>query len=485
MTKVITIVGLGPGDPQLVTRQAWQVLTDAREVFLRTRDHPVADALPPVLAIHSFDSFYQNAENFSEVYYRIVDHIFKEIETRDSLIYAVPGDPSIGEATVTAIRERARKEGIETRLISGVSFLEPCLSLLELDALDGLHVIDALELVTAHHPPFHPDHPVMIGQLYSKWVASDVKLTLMNQYPDEHPVTLIHQGGTPQFELESMRLYEIDRSEQIGSMTSLFVPPLPGRSSLESFQETVAHLRAPDGCPWDREQTHASLRMHVLEECYEVLQALDTEDLDSLQEELGDLLLQIVLQTQIATEAGEFTMADVIRGINAKIIQRHPHVFGDIDISEVDQVLHNWEILKAAEREAQGNQKGLLDGVPKGLPALAQANELQIRVARVGFDWEKIEDVLDKIKEELDEVIHAPDKVSRAAEVGDLLFAVVNYARWLEVDPESVLRSANQRFRNRFAELEQRAQSTHQELSEMALQELDSLWEEVKKDECN
>lgn len=485
MTKVITIVGLGPGDPQLVTRHAWQVLTDAREVFLRTHDHPVVNALPPELEVHSFDPVYQKAENFSEVYSRIVDQLFTEIETRDSLIYAVPGDPSIGEATVAAVRERARKEGMEIRLVSGVSFLEPCLSLLELDALDGLQIVDALELADAHHPPFHPDYPVMIGQLYSKWVASDVKLTLMNQYPDEHPVTLIHQGGTPQSELESMQLYEIDRSEQIGSMTTLFIPPLPGRSSLESFQETIAHLRAPDGCPWDREQTHASLRMHVLEECYEVLQALDTGDLDALEEELGDLLLQIVLQTQIATEAGEFTMADVIQGINTKIIQRHPHVFGDIDISEVDQVLHNWEMLKAAEREAQGDQKGLLDGVPKGLPALAQANELQIRVARVGFDWNKIEDVLDKIKEELDEVIHAPDKVSRAAEIGDLLFAVVNYARWLEVDPESVLRSANQRFRNRFTELERRAHSTHQELSEMALQELDSLWEEVKKDECD
>jgi len=483
LAKVITIVGLGPGDPKHVTRQAWEELTAANEIFLRTRNHPIVDALPPGLVIHSFDHLYQNAESFFEVYSGIVDQLLEEIRTREKLIYAVPGDPIIGEATTAALRDRAHKNDFEIRLIPGVSFIESCLSLLEIDALDGLSIVDALELASTHHPSFPPDHVVLVGQVYSRLVASDVKLTLMNQYPDEHPVKLIHKSGTPQSEIESLKLFEMDRSDKIGSMTTLFIPPLPVHSSIERFQETIAHLRAPDGCPWDREQTHESLRMHVLEECYEVLHALDIGDLDALEEELGDLLLQIVLQAQIATEAGEFTMADVIRGINMKIIHRHPHVFGDLDVEEVDQVLHNWEMIKAAERQAEGNQKGLLDGIPKGLPALAQANEIQARVARVGFDWDKIEDVLKKVIEELDEVRTAPDEHSRAAEVGDLLFAVVNYARWLEVDPETVLRRANQRFRNRFGELEQRANLSNQELSKMTLEAMDSLWEDVKKDE--
>jgi tetrapyrrole methylase family protein/MazG family protein len=485
VTKVITIVGLGPGDPNYVTRQGWEVLTTAKEIFLRTTNHPTVDGLPPQLVTHSFDHLYQDAESFSEVYTGIVDKLFEEIQKKDLLVYAVPGDPNVGEVTVAAIRDRAREIDVEIQLIPGVSFIESCLSVLGLDALDGLCIVDALDLTSAHHPSFHPDQPVLVGQLYSKLVASDVKLTLMNQYPDEHEVKLIHKSGTDQVEIESLKLFEMDRSDKIGSMTTLFIPALPDRSSIESFQETVAHLRAPDGCPWDREQTHESLRMHVLEECYEVLHALDIGDLEALKEELGDLLLQIVLQAQIATEAGEFSMADVIRGINTKIVHRHPHVFGELDVSEADQVLHNWEMLKAAERESEGNNKGLLDGVPTGLPALAQANELQSRVARVGFDWHKIEDVLDKISEELDEVKSAQDETSRADEVGDLLFAVVNYARWLDVDPEATLRSANQRFRSRFSEIEHRAKLSNLQLSEMSLEEMDTLWEDVKKDEIS
>jgi tetrapyrrole methylase family protein/MazG family protein len=485
VAKEITIVGLGPGDPAYITRQGWEVLTTAHEVFIRTSNHPTITGLPLGLVVHSFDHLYQDANSFSEVYDGIVDKLFEELQSRDRLVYAVPGDPGVGEATVAAIRERACEGGIKVQLIPGVSFIEPCLSLLGLDALDGLCVVDALNLTDAHHPPFQPDHPVLVGQLYSNLVASDVKLTLMNQYPDNHEVKLIHQAGTDQAVIESMNLFELDRSEKIGSMTALFISPLPERSSMECFQETVAHLRAPDGCPWDREQTHESLRMHVLEECYEVLHALDAGDIDALEEELGDLLLQIVLQAQIATEAGEFTMADIIRGINTKIIQRHPHVFGELDVSQVDQVLHNWEMLKAAEREAEGNDKGLLDGVPSGLPALAQAYELQSRVARVGFDWKKVEDVTEKIQEELKEVRSAQDASATSAEVGDLLFAVVNYARWLEVDPESTLRSANKRFRNRFRELEQQAKASHQDLSEMTLEEMDTLWEAVKGNEEN
>jgi tetrapyrrole methylase family protein/MazG family protein len=277
-----------------------------------------------------------------------------------------------------------------------------------------------------------------------------------------------------------LKLLEIDRQSEYDYMTSLYVPPLSQASAFEYFQETVAHLRAPEGCPWDREQTHASLRPHVMEEAYETLEAIDANDLNALKEELGDLLLQIVLQAQIATEEGEFSMADVIAGIQDKIIRRHPHVFGDIDLDDVDEVLFRWETLKESERIVNNGGKGLLDGVPGSLPALAQAYEIQSRVVRVGFDWPAIAGVREKILEELDEVEQASEPAQKEDEIGDLLFAVVNYARWTDVDPEAALREANRRFRRRFSDLEATVVERGQRLSELSLDEMEAIWEEVK-----
>jgi tetrapyrrole methylase family protein/MazG family protein len=479
----LIIVGLGPGDLKWITRGAWEVIHSSQWLFLRTAHHPVVSQLPDSLSIHSFDDVYEQSQDFAEVYSTIVERVIEEAVQEDCTLYAVPGDPSVGEATVSALCKRAVESGIKLQIIPGVSFIEPCLTLLDIDALDGLCVVDALGLASGHHPSFTSDHSTLIAQLYSKMVAADVKLTLMNQYPDDHPVILIHAAGTPHAEIEKCSLFEIDQSDQIGSMTTLYIPPLSTSSSLESFQETVAHLRAPDGCPWDREQTHESLRMHLLEESYEVLHAIDIGNIPALKEELGDLLLQIVLHAQIATEESEFTMADVIAGINTKIIRRHPHVFAELDLKDVDQVLLNWEKLKAKEREEEGTASGILSGVPQGLPALAQAFEIQSRVARVGFDWPELDGVLAKIQEELDEIDEAEDQVSRAGEIGDLLFAVVNYARWLKVDPETALRDANRRFRSRFAILEKNAAASERELDEMTLEEMDSLWEAVKEDQ--
>jgi len=244
----------------------------------------------------------------------------------------------------------------------------------------------------------------------------------------------------------------------------------------------VARLRAPDGCPWDREQTHLSLRPHLLEEAHEALEAIDQEDPASLREELGDLLLQIVLNAQIASENGEFNMADVLEGINRKIIHRHPHVFKDTQLDGVEGVLKNWEILKEAERKENGvdEEKGLLDGAPRSLPALSLAQEYQDRAARVGFDWPSIDPVLQKVHEELGEVDQASNEEELTHELGDLLFAVVNLVRWHKIDAESALRGMNRRFAKRFKYIEQQARKNGQKLSEMSLEEMDRFWEEAK-----
>ncbi len=476
MPTGITLVGLGPGDPQLLTRAAWETLSQADEIWLRTRHHPVVAALPAE-RLHSFDELYESSPDFESVYEAIVERVQSLGRRPQGVVYAVPGDVTVGEATAQRL---LGTPGAQVRVIHGLSCIEPSLAAVGVDALDGLSIVDALDLAAAHHPSFPPDRPALVAQLYSTLVAADVKLTLMAVYPDEHPVRLIHAAGGPGQLVESMPLYAIDRSAAIGTMTSLFVPALPEPSAFESFQETVARLRAPDGCPWDREQTPQSLRPHLLEEAYETLHALDEDDSGALREELGDLLLQIVLQAQIASETGNFDMGEVIRGINAKIIRRHPHVFGDVAVRGVEHVLQNWEALKAAERAENGEDGGLLGGVPVGLPALAQAAEIQSRVARVGFDWPDVEGVMAKIAEELGEVLSARGQVEVAAELGDVLFAVVNYARWLHADPEAALRQANARFRRRFAAMEAAAASAGQPMAKMTLAEMDALWEAAK-----
>lgn len=479
----ITIVGLGPGDAQHLTRAAWETLTTAKEIYLRTARHPTVAGLPESLVVHSFDDVYEQVPDFAQVYAIIAEKVLTLGARPEGVVYGVPGHPCVAEATVSHIRAQAQARGLTVKLVAGLSFIEPALQALGLDALPHLQLADALELAGRHHPLLQPDAPALIAQIYSPAIAADVKLTLMNQYPDEHPVTLVHAVGTAEARVESVPLFEIDRSPHIAHLTALYVPPLPHPSALETFQNTIAHLRAPDGCPWDREQTHQTLRTNLLEETYEVLAALDADDVEAMREEFGDLLLQIVLHAQIALEDGEYSLADVIAGINEKIVRRHPHVFGDVKVAGVAEVLTNWEKLKAAERAANGKPdhqpKGALGEVPPALPALLQAETYQRRAARVGFDWPEISGVKAKVLEEIDEIETAEDLED---EVGDLLFAVVNWARWLDVEPESALRRANTKFATRFAQVEAAALAQGKVMKAMSLAELDQLWEKVKSE---
>jgi tetrapyrrole methylase family protein/MazG family protein len=479
----ITLLGLGPGNPDQLTREAWDVLSKADEVWLRTRQHPTVNALPSTVKLHSFDEFYENGETFDQVYDAIIEKVLELGRRPQGVVYAVPGHPFVAETTCPEIARLARDEGLATVIVEGLSFLEPTFSALGLDPYPRLTLFDAMELSMAHVPTFPPDSPVLIAQLYSRLVASEVKMTLGETYPDAHPVRLVHAAGTSDELVEDIKLYEIDRSEHIGMLTSLYVPPLEAGTSFEAFQEIVAHLRAPNGCPWDREQTHESLRTHLLEESYEALEAIDAGDVDGMHEEFGDLLLQVVLHAQIANEDGEFSINSVIKRIHDKIVRRHPHVFGEVALDGVKGVLQNWEKLKEAERKDNGKkEKGLLDGVPKSLPALTQAQEYQDRAARVGFDWPVVDGVLDKVAEEIQEIKAAANDDELAEEIGDLFFVLVNLARWKKIDAESALRGTNLKFKQRFAYVEQGAKIQNRELTGMTLEEMDALWEEAKNE---
>lgn len=250
-------------------------------------------------------------------------------------------------------------------------------------------------------------------------------------------------------------------------------------SKFDTLVAIIARLRAPDGCPWDKEQTHQTLRGNLLSESYEVLEALDKGEANELCEELGDLLLQIVLHAQIAKDGGEFQIGDVVEGISTKIIRRHPHIFGSRKVKDAEEVMHNWEELKKQEREAG---KSMLAGVPKQMPALAYAYEISRRAVRVGFEWENLDGVIDKIQEEVKEIKEAGSREEKAQEIGDLLFTLVNYARWEGVDPEAALREANHKFYRRFAKVEDLARKRKKDLQKLSLKDWDDLWEEAKKE---
>jgi tetrapyrrole methylase family protein/MazG family protein len=343
-----------------------------------------------------------------------------------------------------------------------------------------LILLEAGTLASAHVPPYPPDMAVLCTNVDSQAIALQLKSVLLTTYPKEHEVVWVHDGKR-----KEERLHDIS-GDDFSENSCLYVPALSEGTSFESFVEIVAHLRAPNGCPWDREQTHETLRKHLLEESYEAISAIDSGDFTDMREEFGDLLLQVILQSQIANEEGHFNVNQVVQGIYSKIVRRHPHVFGDLKLDGVDGVLANWEKLKEKERSEKGKngkkeERGLLDGIPRALPALSQAQEYQDRAARVGFDWPEIDGVLDKVKEEIDEIKNAESDFELASEIGDLFFALVNLARWKHVDAESALRGTNMKFKKRFDYVGQGAKKEGRNLSELTLEEMDAFWNEAKR----
>ncbi len=481
---MITIIGLGPGPIDCLSLRAWEELQRAETIYLRTSQHPCVSHLPAHIKRISFDEVYQAFDQFDDVYAEICERILAAALGGDDVVYAVPGDPLVGEASVSHTLRAAEEQGIAVDIINGISFIEPCLSQIGIDALDGLQILDALAVAEQYHPPINPALPALLAQVYSRAVASSLKLTLMNQYPDEFPVKLIHGAGNGSAEIETLKLYQIDRSDKIDVMTSLFLPAIGELSSFEALQNIIAHLRSPEGCPWDRQQTHKSLRPYLIEEAHEVLEVLDEGNPEALYEELGDLLLQIALHAQIAIEDGEFYMWDILQHLNQKMIRRHPHVWGNVEMtSDPGELSRIWHAVKDAEKaESKALPKSLLDGIPKGAPALFVAQQYSKRAAKVGFDWDNVAGIEDKAREEMAEIFSAISDEEKAAEIGDLIFVLVNWLRWLNVDdPESLLRQINAKFYRRFSYIEAQAAKQDKALSDYALDQLEAWWQEAKR----
>lgn len=458
----ITLIGLGPGDPQLITRRAWQLLTTAPQVWVRTRRHPAVAALDDHTQVASYDHLYEQHPDFDAVYNAIAADVVARGAGQD-VLYAVPGDPTVAEASTRIIRRLAAAQGVEVRVEPGVSFIEPTFAALAADPIDGVQIIDAMSLAQAHHPPGASEQGLLAVQIFSRELASDVKLTLMNAYPDDHPLTVVSGAGTDNLKVHRLPLYELDRRDIFDDLTTLWAPPLPQPGSYEALQEIIAHLRSPEGCPWDREQTHASLRPYLLEETHEVLEALDADDPESLVEELGDLLIQVALHVQIAAEEGEFKLPDVIGHVVAKLVRRHPHVFDGLEVAGAEEVVRNWEAIKQTERrQAAGNggkkeRKTLLDGIPRSLPALALAQAYVERLARVGYP-------------------HPPAAPLDEAGLAERLLQLVEQAQAAGLDAESTLRGVCAGLRARLEAVEAAAGRQHQTLIDLKPEQQQALW---------
>ncbi|HBE28578.1 MAG TPA: nucleoside triphosphate pyrophosphohydrolase, partial [Ktedonobacter sp.] len=335
-----------------------------------------------------------------------------------------------------------------------------------------------------------PTLPLLVGQVYNRRLASAVKLTLSELYPDEWPVKLVRAAGVSADEtVITLPLYELDRGTSLANhLSTLYVPPVAVMTALR-LPETLRYIimrlrREPDGCPWDRKQTHQSLTRHVIEETYEVVEALEENDMEKLADELGDLLLQVYLHAEIARQEGDFAIGDVFEHVNAKLIRRHPHVFGEIEVSGAEQVVQNWDEIKKQERIAAGRNveaESVLVGVPQAAPALTIAQEYQKRAARIGFEFDSVEDLLNKVREEIQELQEATSPEHKREEMGDVLFIVAKVARWLNIDAEEALREANRKFRRRFQKVEEIMREEGRTIGSYSSREWEELWEKVKE----
>ncbi len=509
---MITIVGLGPGDVSTLSLGARAALHTASvqhaagtgRLFLRTARHPVVDALNAEgLQYATFDNIYETSPDFASVYRTIADAVLSAakqgVTVAFPVTFAVPGHPLFAEETVRIIRAEAGVAGIPVKIISSGSFVEAVLTAVQADLGDGCDVRDALTLPEAdtldrvgRRVSGRPDtaRSLMLYQVFDTASASHTKLALMQDYPDDWEVSLVRWAGVEGKEdVKTIPLFKLDR-EAVDYLTTVFVPALPPDLRRPRFPELVglmARLRAPDGCPWDREQTSASLRKYFIEETYEAIEAIDADDPDLLCEELGDVLLQVVFHAQLATEIGDFNIEDVVNSIVTKLVRRHPHVFGEISVADSDEVLRNWEQIKKAEKKDDSvrRRNSVLDGIPAGLPALMAAMELSKRAVKVGFEWGSISGVLDKIDEELAELRNellcdSPDNERISAELGDLIFTMVQVARWRKIDPEESLRTMLKRFKTRFQHMEAEATSRGVELNSLNIDQLDEMWNRAK-----
>jgi tetrapyrrole methylase family protein / MazG family protein len=481
----VVVVGLGPGGHDHITAETLAAIARTPHRILRTDRHPSSDLVTDAITC---DDLYETADRFADVYAAITERVVATAGQHGEVLYAVPGSPLVLERSVRALRADPR---IECTLLPAMSFLDLAWARLGIDPVEsGVRLVDGHEFATS---AAGASGALLVAHTHANWVLSDIKLSIDDPTGelDVTPVVLLRGLGTPDERMVETTWAEMDRTIEADHLTSLYVPALGATvaDGYVRFHHLARTLR--EQCPWDIEQTHRSLIPYLVEETYEVVEAIERLDPgdpatdDDLVEELGDLLYQIEFHATIAEQEGRFTIADVTRGVHDKLVRRHPHVFGDTLVDGADEVLANWDAIKRDEHAGTAKQRtSIFDGIPGALPALALAHKVQSKASKVGFDWPDVHGAIAKVPEETAELMAAAaagDASATADELGDLLFAVVNVARHLGVDPEAALREATTKFRRRFERVEALAAGSGIDLHTADLPTLDALWDESKR----
>ncbi|MGH2319763.1 nucleoside triphosphate pyrophosphohydrolase [Planococcus sp. SE5232] len=480
--NTIHIIGLGAGDLDQLPLGVYKKLKAADNLYVRTEDHPVlTELVQEGVTFKSFDSVYEKHDAFSPVYEEIAETLI-DLSKQASVIYAVPGHPLVAEQTVQNLIA-AEKQGLcRLAIEGGHSFLDSLFGALRIDPIEGFQLMDGTEMTSDQ---VNMTQHLLIAQVYDSFSASEVKLTLMEKYPDDYPVTIVTAAGSADEVLRTVPLHELDRSAEVNNLTTVYVPPAAEQTQRlkewQTFRSIIAKLRSPEGCPWDREQTHESLSPYLIEEAHELLQAIHEGDDEAIADELGDVLLQVFLHAQIGQDNGYFQLEDVLESISAKMIRRHPHVFGDVSAEDSDQVVANWQEIKAQEKPAAAS---LLEGQDRFSSSLTTSFNYQKKAAKVGFSWPDAAGAWDKFHEELQEFQQEVAKGSKARqldELGDLLFTLVNLARFFELSPEEAMMQANRKFQRRFSYVEQQVKEGTGNFSDYTLEQLDDFWNQAKR----
>lgn len=464
----VTVVGLGPAGLDLLPTSSLELLTEAPRVIVRTSDHPAASELSRMRAVEFCDDLYEQAQTVDEAYQAIVERVISAAP----VTYAVPGSPLVGESTVRLLRLRK----VELEVVPAPSFLDLVVERLGIDPLaNGFQILDGHALPQT----MSLDRPTVIAQVDTPGAMMQVKTALDRLLDPSELVTVLVDLGAPFETVAKVAASDLGSVEPGPRLTLALDKPIsvgwPG------LVEVTRRLRVE--CPWDAKQTHHSLVRHLIEEAHELVEAVSrlspdapAGDIDApsyveLEDELGDVLLQVVFHANLANEAGAFDIDEVSETLRRKLVRRHPHVFGDVDVADASEVEVNWERLKQEEK----NRESLMDDVPGSLPSMARAAKLQRRAASVGFDWARAEPVIAKLREEVSELERAADNAEQSRELGDVLFTVVNLGRHLGIDPETALRQAADRFSHRFRQMERAG-----DLASLTSDELEALWESVK-----
>ncbi len=479
----IIIAGLGPGGDEFVTDETRAAIAATPHRFLRTARHPSASLVQDAT---TFDDVYDRSDTFDDVYSAITNALVDAATAHGEILYVVPGSPLVLERTVRDLRTRAlAADDLTVDILPAMSFLDLVWARLGIDPVDaGVRLVDGHDFSVS---AAGERGPLLVAHAHANWVLSEIKLAVEDATGDE-AVTILQALGTADERVVETTWADLDRTIDADHLTSIYIHRLaaPVGAGYVRFHELARTLR--EQCPWDIEQTHQSLIPHLLEETYEVidaLRALDAPDAGrdpdtDVIEELGDLLYQIEFHATIAEQEGRFTIADVTQGIHDKLVRRHPHVFGDTAVAGTADVLANWDDIKRAEK----GRTSALDGIPRSMPSLSYAQQLGRKASKVGFDWPDVSGAYAKLSEEsaeLSEAIAAADAAEIRDELGDLLFAVVNVARHVGVDAELALRAASDKFRDRFVGVEALAAKRGIELRDAGIDVLDALWDDVKR----